>query len=63
MFSSTAIEIIYGKFFAVAKAKVFPFLRPGNTAFKGQLRLVYGFERKYQTIHGSKKTKKNVPQS
>jgi hypothetical protein len=45
-FSSTAIEIIkWGKFFAVAHAKVSHILRPGNTAFKEQLKLVNGFER------------------
>jgi hypothetical protein len=45
-FSSTAIEIIkWVNFFAVAQAKVSHILRPGNTAFKGQLKLVNGFER------------------
>jgi hypothetical protein len=45
-FSSTAIEIIkWVKFFAVAQAKVSHTLRPGNTAFKEQLKLVNGFER------------------
>jgi hypothetical protein len=45
-FSSTAIEIIKGvNFFAVAQAKVAHILRPGNTAFKIQLKLVNGFER------------------
>jgi hypothetical protein len=33
-------------------------LRPGNTAFKGQLKLVNGFERHYQRIHALKKKKK-----
>jgi hypothetical protein len=33
------------KFFAKAQAKVSYILRPGNTAFKDQLKLVYGFER------------------
>jgi small nuclear ribonucleoprotein (snRNP)-like protein len=44
-FSSIAIEII--KWFckiAVAQAKVSYILRPGNTAFEGQLKLVNGFE-------------------
>jgi hypothetical protein len=45
-FSSTAIEIIkWVKFFAVAQAKVSHILRPGNTAFTEQLKLVNGFER------------------
>jgi hypothetical protein len=45
-FSSTAIEIIkWIKIFAVAEAKVSHILRPGNTAFKEQLKLVNGFER------------------
>jgi hypothetical protein len=45
-FSSTAIEIIkWVKFFAVEQAKVSYILRPGNTAFKEQLKLVNGFER------------------
>jgi hypothetical protein len=45
-FSSTAIEIIkWVKKIAVAQAKVSHILRPGNTAFKGQLKLVHGFER------------------
>jgi hypothetical protein len=40
-FSSTAIEIIKRvKLFAVAQAKVSYILRPGNTAFKEQLKLV-----------------------
>jgi hypothetical protein len=44
-FSSTAIEIIeWVKQFAVAQAKVSHILRPGNTAFKEQLKLVNGFE-------------------
>jgi hypothetical protein len=45
-FSSTAIEILkWVKKIAVAQAKVSHILRPGNTAFKGQLKLVNGFER------------------
>jgi hypothetical protein len=45
-FSSTAIEIIkWVRIFAVAQAKVSHILRPGNTAFKEQLKLVNGFER------------------
>jgi hypothetical protein len=45
-FSSTAIEIIkLVKKIAVAQAKVSHILRPGNTAFKEQLKLVNGFER------------------
>jgi hypothetical protein len=45
-FSSTAIEIIkWVKKIAVAQAKVSNILRPGNTAFKEQLKLVNGFER------------------
>jgi hypothetical protein len=45
-FSSTAIEIIkWVKKIAVAQAKVSLILRPGNTAFKEQLKLVNGFER------------------
>jgi hypothetical protein len=45
-FSSTAIEIIQLVIkFAVAQAKVSHILRPGNTAFKEQLKLVNGFER------------------
>jgi hypothetical protein len=45
-FSSTAIEIIkWVKKIAVAQANVSHILRPGNTAFKGQLKLVNGFER------------------
>jgi hypothetical protein len=45
-FSSTAIEIIKCvKKIAVAQAKVSHIWRPGNTAFKGQLKLVNGFER------------------
>jgi hypothetical protein len=40
-FSSTAIEIIkWVKKIAVAQAKVFHILRPGNTAFKEHLKLV-----------------------
>jgi hypothetical protein len=34
-----------GNFFAVAQAKVSHILRPRNTAFKEQLKLVNGFER------------------
>jgi hypothetical protein len=46
MFSSTAIEIInWVKKCAVAQVKVSHILRPGNTAFKEQLKLVNGFER------------------
>jgi hypothetical protein len=38
-FSSTIIEIItWAIFFAVAQAKVSHILRPGNTAFKEQLK-------------------------
>jgi hypothetical protein len=45
-FLSTAIEIIkWVKIFAVAQAMVSHILRPGNTAFKEQLKLVNGFER------------------
>jgi hypothetical protein len=45
-FSSTAIEIMkWVKKFAVAQAKVSHILRPGNTAFKEQLKLVNGSER------------------
>jgi hypothetical protein len=45
-FSSTAIEIIeWVKKIAVAQANVSHILRPGNTAFKEQLKLVNGFER------------------
>jgi hypothetical protein len=45
-FSSTAIETIkWVKKIAVAQAKVSHILRPGNTAFKEQLRLVNGVER------------------
>jgi hypothetical protein len=45
-FSSTAIEIIiWVKQIAVLQAMVSHFLRPGNTAFKKQLKLVNGFER------------------
>jgi hypothetical protein len=44
--SSTAIEIIkWLKKIAVAQAKVSHILRPGNTAFKEQLKLVNDFER------------------
>jgi hypothetical protein len=54
--SSTAIEIIkLVKKIAVAQAKVSHILRPGNTIFKEQLKLVNGFERKYQRIHALKK--------
>jgi hypothetical protein len=43
MFSSTAIEIIkWVKNIAVAQAKVSHILRPGNSAFKEQLKLVNG---------------------
>jgi hypothetical protein len=45
-FSSTAIEIIkWVEKFAVAQTQVFHISRPGNTAFKEQLKLVNGFER------------------
>jgi hypothetical protein len=45
-FSSTAIEIIkWVKKIAFAQAKVSHISRPGNTAFKEQLKLVNGFER------------------
>jgi hypothetical protein len=45
-FSSTAIEIIkWVQKFAVGQAKVSHILRPGNTAFKEQPKLVNGFER------------------
>jgi hypothetical protein len=46
-FSSTAIEIIkWVKKIAVAQPKVSHIiLRPGNTAFKQQLKLVNGIER------------------
>jgi hypothetical protein len=45
-FSSTAIENIkWVNKFAVAQAKVSHILRPGNTAFKEQLKLVNGFVR------------------
>jgi hypothetical protein len=45
-FSSTAIEIIkWVDIFAVAQATVSHNLRPGNTAFKEQLKLVNGLER------------------
>jgi hypothetical protein len=45
-FSSTAIEIInWLKKIAVAQTKVSHILRPGNTAFKEQLKLVIGFKR------------------
>jgi hypothetical protein len=55
-FSSTAIEIIKRvKKIAVAQSKVSYILRPGNTAFKEQLKLVNGFERYYQRIHEFKK--------
>jgi hypothetical protein len=58
-FSSTAIEIIkWVKKFAVVQAKVFYILRPGNTAFKGQLKLVNGFERSIdQSIYALKNKK------
>jgi hypothetical protein len=45
MFSSTALEIMKIKKIADAQAKVSHILRPGNTAFKEQLKLVDGFER------------------
>jgi hypothetical protein len=46
LFSSTAMEITkWVKIFPVAQAKVFYILRPGNTAFKEQLKLVNGIER------------------
>jgi hypothetical protein len=45
-FLSTAIEIIkWVNKFAVVQAKVSHILRPGNTTFKEQLKLVHGFER------------------
>jgi hypothetical protein len=45
-FSCTAIEIIkWVQKIAAAQAKVSHILRPGNTAFKEQLKLVNGFER------------------
>jgi hypothetical protein len=45
-FLSTAIEVIkWVKKFAVAQSKVSHILRPGNTAFKRQHKLVNGFER------------------
>jgi hypothetical protein len=45
-FSSTAIKIIkWVKQIAVAQAKVSHILRPGNTPFKEQLKLVNCFER------------------
>jgi hypothetical protein len=45
-FSSTAIEIIkWVKKFALAQVKASHSLRPGNTAFKEQLKLVNGLER------------------
>jgi hypothetical protein len=44
--SSTATEIIkWVKKIAVAQAKVSHILRPGNTAFKEQIKLVNGFIR------------------
>jgi hypothetical protein len=47
----TATEIIkWVKKFAVAQANVSHILRPGNTAFKEQFKLVNGFERQYQRI-------------
>jgi hypothetical protein len=55
-FSSTAIENIkWVQKIAVAQAKVSHILRPGNTAFKEQLKLVNGFERWYRRIHALKK--------
>jgi hypothetical protein len=57
-FSSTAIEIIkWVKQIVLAQAKVSHILRPGNTAFKEQLKLVNGFERYYRRIHALKKKK------
>jgi hypothetical protein len=45
-FSFTTIEIIkWVKKIAVAQAKMSHILRPGNTAFKEQLKLVKGFKR------------------
>jgi hypothetical protein len=56
MFSSTLIEIIkWVTNFAVAQAKVSHILRPGNTAFKEQLKPVNGYERSYRRIHALKK--------
>jgi hypothetical protein len=48
-FSSNAIDIRkWFNIFGVAQAKVSHILRPGNTAFKEQLKLVInGFERYY----------------
>jgi hypothetical protein len=44
--SSTAIEVIkWVKKIEVTQAKVSHIVRPGNTAFKEQLKLVNGFER------------------
>jgi hypothetical protein len=58
-FSSTAIENIkWVQKIAVAQAKVSHILRPGNTAFKEQLKLVNGFERWYRRIHALKKKKR-----
>jgi hypothetical protein len=59
-FSRTAIEIIkWVKKIAVAQAKVFHILRPGNTAFKEQLKLVNGFERLYRRIHALNKKRES----
>jgi hypothetical protein len=44
-----------GKKNTVAQAKLSHILRPWNTAFKEQLKLVNGFERWYQRIHALKK--------
>jgi hypothetical protein len=45
-FSSTAIEIIkWEKKIAIAQGNESHILRPGNTAFKEQLKLGNGFER------------------
>jgi hypothetical protein len=45
-FSSTVIEIIkWVKQIALVQAKVSHILRPGNMAFKEQLKLVNGFKR------------------
>jgi hypothetical protein len=42
---------------AVVQAKLSHILRPGNTAFKEQLKLINGFEKQYQRIHKKKKIK------
>jgi hypothetical protein len=50
-FSSKAIRIQdWVKKIAVAQAMVSHICRPGNTAFKEQLKLVNGFERLYRSI-------------